>query len=111
MDQKIVPVRGQTVLARNTAPFQGGISGPEYKENEMTYLMSRAATGGTILGGCDQKGNWSGEVDPVLAQNITRKTVAYCPDLVKDGLLDVISHNVGLRAFERRGLQGGERTD
>ncbi|KAK5081885.1 D-amino acid oxidase [Exophiala xenobiotica] len=62
--------------------------------------MTRAAGGGTVLGGCYQKGNWESQHDPSLAIRIMKRCVAMCPKLT-DGKgiehLDVIRHGVGLR--------------
>jgi len=101
----MIPARGQTVLVRNSAPFQGCISGSDDKEDEVTYLMTRAAAGGSILGGCYQKGNWNGAVDSKLAERIIKRAVDFCPELIKDGPLDIISHNVGLRPVRQGGFR------
>jgi D-amino-acid oxidase len=105
MDKAMVPARGQTVLVRNVAPFQGAISGSDDKDDEVTYLMTRAVAGGTILGGCYQKGNWDGAVDVKLAERILKRALNFCPDLVKNGPLDIISHNVGLRPVREGGIR------
>ena len=68
----------------------------------------RAAGGGTILGGCYQKGNWSPEIDPNLANRIMKRCVEICPELTGgkgvEGL-DVIRHAVGLRPVRREGIR------
>ena len=50
-DSKMFPIRGQTVLVRNEADAMYSISGNDDGPNEMAYIMTRAAGGGTILGG------------------------------------------------------------
>lgn len=69
--------------------------------------MTRAAAGGTILGGSYQKNNWSGEVDPNLSIRIMKRCIEMCPSLVKPGEgiegLDVIRHSVGLRPLRING--------
>lgn len=105
IDKAMSPARGQTVLVRNTAPFQGSISSLEDTDGEVTYLMTRAAAGGTILGGCYQKDNWSRDVDEELAKRIMKRAVEFCPELVRDGPLDVISHNVGFRPVREGGVR------
>lgn len=102
-DQRMVPARGQTVLVCNTAPFQGSFT--NNVGDERTYLMTRPVAGGTILGGCYQKGSWNGKPDMELAERIMKNAVEFCPDLVKDGPLDVISHNVGLRPLREGGFR------
>jgi glycine/D-amino acid oxidase-like deaminating enzyme len=43
MDETVVPVRGQTVVVRNTAPSMFTISGSDGGPDECTYIMTRAA--------------------------------------------------------------------
>ena len=50
-DKSMFPIRGQTVLVRNEADAMYSISGNDDSGDEMTYVMTRAAGGGTILGG------------------------------------------------------------
>lgn len=54
-DQSVVPARGQIVVVRNVAPAMFAVSGTDDGSDEACYIMSRAAGGGTILGGCYQK--------------------------------------------------------
>ena len=95
------------MLVRNTAPAMYTVSGTDEGDDEVMYIMTRAAGGGTILGGSYQKGNWESQPDPNLALRIMKRCVEYCPELVggKAGVdpgrgiegLDVIRHGVGLR--------------
>ncbi|KAK9469956.1 FAD dependent oxidoreductase [Dipodascopsis tothii] len=96
MDPAVYPGRGQTVLVRNHAPAMVTISGTDDGPDEMTYVMSRPS-GGTILGGCYQKGSWDPVVDMELGERIIRRAVELVPELVADGPIDVVRHNVGLR--------------
>jgi D-amino-acid oxidase len=109
-DKLVYPARGQIVLVRNeiedmvelTAPIDGG--------DEMTYVMVRAAGGGTILGGCYQEGNWESQPDVNLAQRIMRRAVELCPALGNGkGLegLDIVRHSVGLRPVREGGTRLG----
>lgn len=43
MDDKVVPVRGQTVLVRNEAVNMVDVLGIELGSDEVTYIMQRAA--------------------------------------------------------------------
>ena len=111
-DAAVAPARGQTVLVRNA--LRGIIvttSGTDAGEDEACYAMERAAGGGTILGGCYQKGNWEGEPDMALAKRIMERCVAVAPQLVGEGQgvegLDVVSHRVGLRPVR----EGGTRVE
>ena len=49
-DKRVIPARGQTVLVRNDSDAMYDISGSDDGDDEMCYIMTRAAGGGTILG-------------------------------------------------------------
>ncbi|OAL32485.1 hypothetical protein AYO22_00507 [Fonsecaea multimorphosa] len=88
-DKLVVPARGQIVVVRNPAP-------------------AMAAGGGTILGGCYQKGSWESQPDPNLAVRIMKRCVAICPELTGGkGIehLDIIRHGVGLRPVREGGTR------
>lgn len=115
-DSKLYPARGQIVLVRNDAGKMYSISGTDDGSEEVMYIMTRAAGGGTILGGCYQRGNWESQPDPSLAIRIMKRCVEICPKLT-DGRgiehLDIIRHGVGLRPareggarIEREKIQG-----
>lgn len=84
-------------------------SGTDDGDNEATYIMQRAAGGGTILGGCLQANSWDAQPDLALAKRIMQRCVDVCPGLVKDGEgiggLDVIRHGVGLRPMRKGGMR------
>ena len=110
-DKSVIPARGQIVLVRNDA---GGkmidISGTDDGGDEACYIMTRAAGGGTVLGGSYQKGNWESQVDPNLAVRIMKRAVEACPALTGGkGIehLDVVRHGVGLRPVR----EGGTRVE
>lgn len=108
MDKTVFPARGQIVLVRNEAPYMACISGTDAGDGEVSYTMTRAAGGGTILGGCYQKHNWSGEVDHELAQRIMKRAVEMCPELTGGKgveALDVVRHAVGLRPLREDGVR------
>lgn len=109
MDEKVVPARGQIVIVRNeTGGKMMDISGTDDGADEACYIMTRAAGGGTILGGSYQKGNWESQVDPNLAVRIMKRAIQVCPDLTGGkGIehLDVIRHGVGLRPVREGGTR------
>ena len=47
LDQNMTPARGQTVLVRNEANIMCDVSGTDDGDEEVTYVMQRAA--GTLL--------------------------------------------------------------
>lgn len=109
-DKLVVPARGQIVLVRNVSGKMMDISGTDDGGGEATYLMCRAAGGGTVLGGSYQKGNWDTQVDPNLAIRIMKRAVAVCPELTGGkGIehLSIIRHGVGLRPVR----EGGARVE
>ncbi|TKA37330.1 hypothetical protein B0A49_12983, partial [Cryomyces minteri] len=98
-DAAVEPARGQIVLVRNEPGVMVSVSGTDDGEDEATYIMHRAAGGGTVLGGCLQKGSWESQPDPNLAVRIMRRAIALCPALVPAGAgieaLSIIVHNYG----------------
>ncbi|KAF1810366.1 D-amino-acid oxidase [Eremomyces bilateralis CBS 781.70] len=110
MDTKLFPGRGQIVVVRNEAGVMPSISGTDDGGDEVTYIMERAAGGGTILGGCFQKHSWESQPDPNLAIRIMKRAVALCPSLTNGkGIeaLSIIRHGVGLRPLR----EGGPRVE
>ncbi|KAI5795568.1 D-amino-acid oxidase [Geopyxis carbonaria] len=109
MDKNVIPIRGQIVIVRNVAPAMICSSGTDEAEDDNMYIMTRAAGGGTVIGGCYQKNNWESQPDPNLALRMMKRAVEYCPQLVKpdQGVegLDVIRHGVGLRPFRIGGTR------
>lgn len=109
-DKSVFPARGQIVIVRNDAGKMMDISGTDDGPDEACYIMTRAAGGGTILGGSYQKGNWESQPDPNLAVRIMKRAVKLCPDLTGGkGIeyLDVVRHGVGLRPVR----EGGNRIE
>lgn len=57
-DKSVVPGRGQIVVVRNDAGKMVGISGTNDGGDEICYVMTKAAGGGTVHGGSSyQRGN------------------------------------------------------
>lgn len=109
MDTTVIPARGQIVVVRNVAPAMFTISGTEDEKDDVSYIMTRACGGGTILGGTYQKGSWESQPDPNTAIKIMKRAVEMCPALVKEGQgaegLSVIRHGVGLRPLREGGVR------
>ncbi|KIW00468.1 uncharacterized protein PV09_07992 [Verruconis gallopava] len=109
-DKTVFPARGQIVVVRNDAGKMMDVSGTDDGDDEACYVMTRAAGGGTILGGSYQKNNWESQPDPNLAVRIMQRAIKLCPQLT-DGKgiehLDIIRHGVGLRPVR----EGGTRVE
>ena len=110
-DATMYPARGQIVVVRNS--LQGKMystSGTDGPPDDACYAMERAAGGGTVLGGCYQKGSWDSKPDMELSKRIMERAVKLAPQLT-DGkgvqALDVIRHVVGLRPVR----EGGTRVE
>lgn len=107
-DSSLYPARGQIVLVRNEAGKMFDVSGTDDGDGEACYVMTRAAGGGTILGGSYQVDNWESQPDPNLAIRIMKRAVKMCPELTNGkGIehLDIIRHGVGLRPVRRGGTR------
>ncbi|TVY30236.1 D-amino-acid oxidase [Lachnellula hyalina] len=108
MDKSVIPARGQIVVVRNEAPHMLTISGTDDGDEEVCYIMQRAAGGGTILGGTYQKGNWESQPDPSTALRIMKRAVELCPELTGGKgveALSVVRHGVGLRPYREEGVR------
>ena len=109
-DKSVVPARGQIVVVRNDSGKMLDVSGTDDGDDEACYVMTRAAGGGTVLGGSYQKGNWESQFDPNLALRIMKRAVERCPELTGGkGIeaLDIVRHGVGLRPVR----EGGTRVE
>lgn len=107
-DTSVFPARGQIVVVRNDTGKMLNMSGTDDGEDEACYVMTRAAGGGTVLGGSYQKGNWESQVDPNLATRIMKRAVLQCPALTGGrGIehLDIVRHGVGLRPVREGGTR------
>ena len=109
-DDKIFPARGQIVVVRNEPGIMMSVSGTDDGSEEATYIMQRAAGGGTILGGCYQVNNWESQPDLNLATRIMKRCIEVTPKLTNGkGIeaLSIIRHGVGLRPVR----EGGQRIE
>ena len=85
MDKSVIPARGQVVVVRDDPGVMLGVSGTDDGDDEVCYIMQRAAGGGTILGGTYQKGNWESQPDPSTALRNMKRAVELCPALTGGG--------------------------
>ncbi|KAH8425439.1 FAD-dependent oxidoreductase [Aspergillus melleus] len=110
-DDTLHPGRGQIVVVRNDPGAMVSISGCDDAHDELVYMMTRAAGGGTVIGGSYQKDQWDPLPDPNLAVRIMKRAIALRPELVREGQgiegLDIIRHGVGLRPLR----DGGPRIE
>ena len=107
-DSAMSPIRGQIVLVENESEPMYNISGTNDGPEEVSYLMTRAVGGGTVLGGTYQKGNWDPHPDPEIEKRIIKRCVALSPSLTKGKGVDavkVIRSGVGLRPYREGGVR------
>jgi D-amino-acid oxidase len=90
-DPDLVPVRGQVVVTANPGITEFFV-GTGTEPGDLTYLFPHG--GVVVLGGTEERGNWSLEPDPQTAARI----VAAC-SAIEPALCDapVLEHRVGLR--------------
>jgi D-amino-acid oxidase len=108
MDKDVYPARGQTVIVRNEVEPMIALSGCADGDDELCYTMTRAAGGGTVIGGTYQTGNWDANPDPKVAIRIMKRAVEIQPELAGGkGIegLDIIRHGVGLRPARTGGVR------
>lgn len=108
-DREMLPIRGQIVLVENECPTMYNISGTDDPEGEISYAMTRAAGGGTVLGGTYQKGNWETNPDQGMTDRIIKRAVVLRPGLVAPGKgvedVRIIRQSVGLRPYRKSGVR------
>ncbi|KAH6608403.1 hypothetical protein Trco_001749 [Trichoderma cornu-damae] len=107
-DEALAPIRAQVVVVRNECEPMVATSGTDDGAAELTYIMQRAAGGGTILGGTYDVGNWESTPDPNVALRIMKRATQVAPGLTGgrgiDGL-SVVRHAVGLRPYRQGGVR------
>lgn len=107
-DSLMMPIRGQIVLVENEAEPMYNVSGTDDGPDEVSYVMTRAAGGGTVIGGTYQRGNWDPEPDPETTKRIIKRAVALSPSLSKgkgvEGIT-IIRSGVGLRPYRKGGVR------
>lgn len=107
-DRSMVPARGQIALIRNDPGVMMAVS-PGKNAEGFGYFMTRAAGGGTVMGGCYEVGSFEGGVDMELARRFMNTCIRFCPSLVKTGEgvegLQVVRHGVGLRPVRNEGVR------
>lgn len=108
MDTLMSPIRGQIVLVENEVEPMYNISGTNDGSEEVSYLMTRAAGGGTVLGGTYNKGSWDIDTDPATTERIIKRCLSLNPQLGngkgREGVR-VIRSGVGLRPWRRGGVR------
>lgn len=107
-DSLVMPIRGQIALVENEAEPMYNVSGTDDGPDEVSYLMTRAAGGGTVLGGTYQRGKWDPEPDPEITKRIIKRAVALAPSLTKGKGVDavkLIRSGVGLRPYREGGVR------
>ena len=89
-DQQVYPVRGQTIIVKAPWVKHAFIYGEE--DNTITYILPRADD--VLLGGTEDVGDWSEQIDPLIGKGIMERCCRYFPGL---STAPVIRESVGLR--------------
>ena len=104
-DPAVTPVRGQVVVAVNPGITEFFIA-PSDASAELIYLFPHGDT--ILLGGTEQRGNWSLDPYPQAAQRILRDCATIDPRLAT---AQIITHRVGLRPARPQVRLEAERLD
>ena len=104
-DPTVTAVRGQVVVAANPGITEFFI-GPSDDTAELTYLFPHGDV--VLLGGSEERGNWSLDPDPQTAQRILRQCAIIDPRL---GATRILGHRVGLRPVRPQVRLESERLD
>ncbi|KAL4954703.1 hypothetical protein BDW69DRAFT_205024 [Aspergillus filifer] len=106
-DDNVVPIRDQTIFMKTDfdeiAIFQG---------SHYTYVIPRMFSGGVIVGGVSQEGNYDREVDEQLRSEFLQRakkfdhTRLHTLDLEKDVKRDIVAFRPGRRGGYRLEAEG-----
>lgn len=106
-DNECYTIRGQTLLVRppKDCPYLEKTITHQSKEGFWTFLIPRPLYGGVILGGTKQPNDSyrTARNEDTLAISSRAKTLF--PGLFRNGVLDIISINVGFRPARNGGLR------
>ncbi|OAA59024.1 NAD(P)-binding domain protein [Niveomyces insectorum RCEF 264] len=105
-DPDCVAVRGQTLLVQSSAPTRRMDREIVIKRGtEYTYVIPRVGSGGLVLGGVEDPGNMSTEIDGALREDILRRTNTLTGGNLANLCLsrDVIKDIVGFRPGHKKG--------
>ncbi|KAL1624583.1 hypothetical protein SLS54_003926 [Diplodia seriata] len=105
-DPSVFPIRGQTVLVRGLPRALTTVWRPD---GTLSYVIPRATSGTTVLGGTKEAGDWRAEEDAATTRGILERCKALAPELLtaKEGGFEVLAVNVGFRP----GRVGGPRVE
>lgn len=108
-DFDIYPVRGQTVTVAGEAKQITTIEVPSSQDGTGTpimYILPRAHSNTTILGGTKDVGDWSAEPNPRTTEEILRRAKEWAPEILDaNGDFRVLSIQVGLRPARKGGVR------
>ena len=106
-DEKVSPVRGQTVLVKGVANRLSIRVGE--RDDDVVAIMPRPREGTTIVGVTKEKGVWETEVSEQATKMLLAWGRELAPELVADGKdeLEVLKAMVGLRPAR----EGGPRVE
>ncbi|KAF4313420.1 putative d-amino-acid oxidase protein [Botryosphaeria dothidea] len=103
-DPAVYPIRGQTVLVRGLPKALSTC----WRPDGLSYVIPRATSRTTVLGGTKEADDWRAEPDPQTTNDILERCKAFAPELLNEkGEFDVLSVNVG----HRPGRRGGPRIE
>ena len=106
-DDKVMPIRGQTVVVDCPNVKECVMSISQSKDGESAYIIPRP-NGQAILGGCFQINNWNTNVDEDMSQRILKSCFELNNNLSPTGRFEdikVVRHNVGLRPAREGGTR------
>lgn len=103
-DADVHPIRGQTVLVRGLPDALTTC----WRPDGLSYVIPRATSGTTVLGGTKQVGDWRELPDVETTRDILERCRGFAPELLDaEGRFEVLSVNVGFRP----GRVGGPRVE
>lgn len=113
-DGAMHPIRGQVLIVKGVAHAARSRLGTDNVTGEpfVAYAIPRPLSGVTILGGCQERGNWSDKEDVATTEKILERCQTLAPELLtgdrhENQGFEVQGCQVGLRP----GREGGARVE
>jgi hypothetical protein len=109
-DPTMFPIRGHTVIVSGEAKRITTInfkSNPEKpSEPVITYILPRAKSNTTVIGGTKQSGNWSAEPTKETTNEILERAKPFAPELLNEkGEFTIVGIQIGLRPGREQGVR------
>ncbi|OJD36049.1 d-amino acid oxidase [Diplodia corticola] len=103
-DPAVHPIRGQTVLVRGLPRALTTVWRPD---GSLSYVIPRATSGATVLGGTKQAGDWRADADAATTAEVVGRCGGLAPELLVGEVMPVPLGEEGGKKGEGKGEGNG----